>query len=303
MNFGPLTEDTDSFKIMDAALDYGINFFDTANVYGWKIGEGITEQIVGRWLAQGGNRRDKIVLATKVYGSMGESPNERGLSAFHIRRACEESLQRMGTDHIDLYQMHHIDRTAPWDEIWQAMEQLVQEGKVIYVGSSNFAGWHIAQAQERAMKRNFLGLVSEQSLYNLSERSIELEVIPACEAYGLGLIPWSPLAGGVLAGILKKAKEGRRSEKFAQENLEKVRDRVEEYESYCSELGMDPADLALAWLLQQPSVTAPIIGPRTMDQLDGAVNVMDMELDEAILQKLDEIWPGPGDPAPEAYAW
>jgi aryl-alcohol dehydrogenase-like predicted oxidoreductase len=303
MNFGPLTEETDSFEIMDAALDHGINFFDTANVYGWKTGEGVTEKIIGRWLAQGGNRREKIVLATKVYGSMGEWPNERGLSAYHIRRACEDSLQRMGTDHIDLYQMHHIDRTAPWDEIWQAMEQLVQEGKVIYVGSSNFAGWHIAQAQETAKQRNFLGLISEQSLYNLTERSIELEVIPACEEYGLGLIPWSPLAGGVLAGILKKSEEGRRSEKFAQENLEKVRDQVEEYETYCSDMGMDPADVALAWLLHQPTVTSPIIGPRTMGQLDGAVQVMDMELDETMVQKLDEIWPGPGGPAPEAYAW
>ena len=147
MNFGPHTDEADSYEIMDQALEEGINFFDTANVYGWKIGEGITEHIIGRWLAQGGGRRDKIVLATKVYGSMGEDPNERRLSAYHIRRACEDSLQRMQTDHIDLYQMHHIDRQTPWEEIWQAMEQLVREGKVLYVGSSNFAGWHIAQAQ------------------------------------------------------------------------------------------------------------------------------------------------------------
>ena len=198
MNFGPETDEADSFTIMDKALDEGINFFDTANVYGWKIGEGITEHIIGRWLSQGGGRREKIVLATKVYGRMGEGPNERRLSAYHIRHACEESLRRLQTDHIDLYQMHHIDRETSWDEIWQAMEQLVREGKVLYVGSSNFAGWHIAQAQCTAAARNFLGLVSEQSLYNLSSRTIELEVIPTCRAYGLGIIPWSPLAGACL---------------------------------------------------------------------------------------------------------
>lgn len=181
MNFGPVTNEEDSFAIMDRALDAGINFFDTANVYGWKRGEGITENIIGRWLKQGGGRREKIVLATKVYGVMGDWPNEGRLSAYHIRRACEESLRRMQTDHIDLYQMHHIDRDTPWEEVWQAMEQLVREGKVIYVGSSNFAGWHIAQANETARARHFMGLVSEQSLYNLNARMIELEVIPACE--------------------------------------------------------------------------------------------------------------------------
>ncbi|MCD4687297.1 MAG: aldo/keto reductase, partial [Anaerolineae bacterium] len=187
MNFGPLTTEEDSFAIMDQALELGINFFDTANVYGWKTGEGVTEQIIGRWMAQGGGRREKIVLATKVYGGMGDWPNEARLSAYHIKRACEESLRRMQTDHIDLYQMHHIDRQTPWEEVWQAMEQLVREGKVLYVGSSNFAGWHIAQAQGTAQPRHFMGLVAEQSLYNLTARTIELEVIPACEAYGLGL--------------------------------------------------------------------------------------------------------------------
>ena len=207
MNFGPYTSDADSFKIMDKALELGINFFDTANVYGWKTGEGVTEKIIGRWFEQGGGRREKVVLATKVYGRMGDWPNESKLSAYHIKRACEESLQRMKTDHIDLYQMHHIDRDTPWEEIWQAMEQLVREGKVLYVGSSNFAGWHIAQAQGEAKARNFMGLVSEQSLYNLRDRMIELEVIPACEEYGLGLIPWSPLAGGLLGGALRKLKK------------------------------------------------------------------------------------------------
>ncbi len=303
MNFGPNTSEKDAFAIMDRALELGINFFDTANTYGWKKGEGITEQIIGRWLSQGGGRRDKIVLATKVYGVMGDGPNDRGLSAYHIRKACEDSLRRLKTDHIDLYQMHHIDRDTPWEEIWQAMEQLVREGKVIYVGSSNFAGWHIAQAQCEAQKRNFMGLVSEQSLYNLTNRMIELEVIPACQEYGLGIIPWSPLASGLLAGSLDKVKTGRRAEEGTQKRAQQLRDKLEKYEAFCRELGEEPANVALAWLLHQPAVTAPIIGPRTLEQLEGATRAVEIKLSDEVLGKLDEIWPGPGGPAPEAYAW
>jgi aryl-alcohol dehydrogenase-like predicted oxidoreductase len=303
MNFGPQTSEDDSHTIMDKALELGINFFDTANVYGWKTGEGVTEQIVGRWFAQGGRRRDKVVIATKVYGGMGQWPNESRLSAYHIKKACEDSLRRLQTDHIDLYQMHHIDRDTPWEEIWQAMEQLVREGKVIYVGSSNFAGWHIAQANSIAQRRNFLGLVSEQSLYNLAERSVELEVLPACEAFGLGVIPWSPLMGGILAGILEKKSEGRRSSERADERLAKYRPQVEKYETFCKEMGEKPADVALAWLLTNKVVTAPIIGPRTMDQLEGSLRALEIEFSDEQLQQLDEIWPGPGGPAPEAYAW
>jgi aryl-alcohol dehydrogenase-like predicted oxidoreductase len=303
MNFGPLTSETDSFTIMDKALESGINFFDTANVYGWQKGKGVTERIIGRWLAQGGGRREQIVLATKVYGAMGDGPNERGLSAYHIRRACEESLRRLQTDHIDLYQMHHVDRNTPWEEIWQAMQQLVREGKVIYVGSSNFGALHIAQAQCGVLARGFMGLVSEQSLYNLSARMIELEVIPACRTYGLGLIPWSPLAGGLLAGALQKAAEGRRAAERVQEAIEKHRDQLEAYEAFCQELGKKPADVALAWLLHNPNVTAPIVGPRTLEQLEGSLRALEIELSEDVLARLDEIWPGPGGEAPEAYAW
>ena len=303
MNFGPLTSEEDSFAIMDHALELGFNFFDTANVYGWKTGEGVTEQIIGRWLAQGGGRREKIVLATKVFGRMGDWPNESRLSAYHIKRACEESLRRLQTDHIDLYQMHHIDRDAPWEEVWQAMEQLVHEGKVLYVGSSNFAGWHIAQAQCAAKERHFLGLVSEQSLYNLTARTVELEVLPACEAYGLGVIPWSPLAGGILGGALQKVSEGRRVSEETQKRIKELRPQLEKYEAFCKELGEKPADVALAWLLHNPAVTSPIIGPRTMEQLEGSMRALEIKLDEEALSKLDAIWPGPGGPAPEAYAW
>lgn len=303
MNFGPLTGESDSFAIMDKALELGINFFDTANVYGRKLGEGVTEQIIGRWFAQGGGRREKVVIATKVYGKMGDWPNESRLSALQIKRACEASLRRMQTDYIDLYQMHHVDRNTPWEEIWQAMEQLVREGKVLYIGSSNFAGWHIAQANEAAARRNFMGLVSEQSLYNLNARMIELEVIPACANYGLGIIPWSPLGGGLLGGVLRKAAEGRRADTNMQERIEKHRPQLEAYEGLCRQMGEQPADVALAWLLKQPTVTAPIIGPRTMEQLTGSLRALEIALSDATLAQLDEIWPGPGGPAPEAYAW
>jgi aryl-alcohol dehydrogenase-like predicted oxidoreductase len=303
MNFGPLTSEADSFAIMDRALELGINFFDTANVYGWKTGEGITEQIIGRWFAQGGGRREKVVIATKVYGKMGDWPNESRLSALHIKRACEGSLRRLQTDYIDLYQMHHIDRDTPWEEIWQAMEQLVREGKVLYIGSSNFAGWHIAQANEEARRRNFMGLVSEQSLYNLSARMIELEVIPACQSYGVGIIPWSPLGGGLLGGVLQKAAEGRRADARMQERIDRHRVQIEAYEGFCRELGEQPADVALAWLLRQPTVTAPIIGPRTIEQLNGSLRALEITLSDEALARLDAIWPGPGGPAPEAYAW
>ena len=303
MNFGPETDEATSFAIMDRALALGINFFDTADVYGWVKGEGVTEQILGRWFAQGGGRRDKVVLATKAYGAMGDWPNEGRLSALHIRRACEASLRRMGVDHIDLYQMHHIDRHTPWEEIWQAMEQLVREGKVLYVGSSNFPGYQIAKANERASQRHFLGLVSEQSLYNLTERTIELEVLPACEDYGLGLIPWSPLAGGLLGGVLAKADQGRRASERIQKEVARLRPQLEQYEAFCRELGAGPGDVALAWLLQNLAVTAPIVGPRTVAQLEEACKALELTLSDEALDRLDAIFPGPGGPAPEAYAW
>lgn len=303
MNFGPQTPEDESHAIMDAALDLGINFFDTANVYGWKKGEGVTEQIIGRWWAQGGGRREKVVLATKLYGAMSDWPNDSKLSALNIRRACDASLQRLQTDYIDIYQMHHVDRDTPWEEIWQAMEVLVQQGKILYVGSSNFAGWHIVKANEAAKRRNFMGLVSEQSKYSLNERTVELEVIPACEDYGVGLIPWSPLGGGLLGGVLKKISEGRRSYEGMQKQIEQYRPQIEAYEAFCVEIGEQPADVALAWLLNNPVVTAPIIGPGTVEQLTGSLRALEIKLTEEQLKRLDEIWPGPGGPAPEAYAW
>jgi aryl-alcohol dehydrogenase-like predicted oxidoreductase len=303
MNFGPFTSEEDSYKIMDRAFELGINFFDTANVYGWDKGKGVTENIIGRWLAKGEGRRDKIVLASKVYGEMGDGVNESKLSAYHIKKACEGSLKRLQTDHIDLYQMHHVDRATPWEEIWQAMEQLVKEGKVLYIGSSNFAAWNIVEANYKAKERHLLGLVSEQSIYSLRNRHIELEVIPACKAMGMGLIPWSPLGGGILCGVLEGQKEGRRTREPLLKSIDKLRPQLESYEKLCKEVGHAPADVALAWVISNPIVTAPIVGPRTLEQLEANVNASAIKLSEEILNKLNEIWPGPGNQAPEAYAW
>jgi aryl-alcohol dehydrogenase-like predicted oxidoreductase len=303
MNFGPETTEADSHSIMDSALAQGINFFDTANVYGQHKGKGATEEIVGRWFAQGGQRREKTVLATKLYGDMGDWPNDGKLSARNIRLALDASLRRLQTDYIDLYQFHHIDRNTPWDEIWQAMETAVAQGKILYNGSSNFAGWHIATAQAEAHRRNYTGLVSEQSIYNLLNRAIELEVIPAAQANGMGVIPWSPLNGGLLGGVLRKERDGkRRLEGGSPKMLETHRDAIEKYEDFAAELGHEPGDVGLAWLLHQPGVTAPIIGPRTQEQLDAGVRALDVTLDAAALARLDEIFPG-HKPAPEDYAW
>ena len=303
MNFGPHTSEEDSHTILDTAVAYGINFVDTANVYGRHLGVGATEEIIGRWFDKGENRRDTVVLATKVFGQMGELPNESRLSKLAIIHQCEASLRRLRTDRIDLYQMQHIDREAWWDEIWEAMDHLKRQGKILYVGSSNFAGWHIARANEIASWRRSLGLATEQSVYNLMQRTIELEVIPSVTEYGMGLIPYSPLAGGLLASALEKVTEGRRSQDYMLGRIEQERQQLDRWEHVCKELGERPADVALAWLLHQPAVTAPIIGPRTEEQLEGSFRALEVRLDEDVLRKLDEIFPGPGGPAPEAYAW
>ncbi len=310
MNFGPETSEQDSYAIMDRAHESGVNFFDTANVYGWEKGEGITEKIIGGWFEQGGGRRERTVLATKLYGSMGDWPNENKLSALNIRRAAEASLRRLNTDYLDLYQMHHVDRNTPWDEIWEAFSVLHQQGKVLYFGSSNFAGWHLAQAQEAARARHFLGLVSEQSIYNLMTRWVELEVLPAARHYGIGVIPWSPLHGGLLGGVLRKQREGaasRSNSGRAADSLAEHQEAIEAYEKLAADLGAHPADVGVAWLLHQEGVTAPIVGPRTMEQFEGSLRAVDLKLDADTLARLDELFPAPGPngskPAPEAYAW
>lgn len=308
MNFGPYTEEKDAFRIMDKALDLGINFFDTANVYGGEDHRGWTEEIIGRWFAQGGGRREKVVLATKVYGPMNDDndgPNaDGGLSAYKIRRHLEGSLDRLQTDHVELYQMHHVDRNVSWEELWGVFEGAVNAGKVYYIGASNFAGWHLVKAQAAAAKRNFLGLVSEQHKYHLLCREPELEVLPAALDLGIGVIPWSPLAGGLLGGnALKKLAGSRTAQGWAAEEAEAKRKTLEAFAALAKDMGEQEADIALAWLLNNPAVTAPIIGPRTEEQLEGALRALEIELTPEILKKLDEIFPGPGRPAPEAYAW
>ncbi|WP_030254447.1 aldo/keto reductase [Streptomyces violens] len=312
MNFGPQTDEADSHTIMDAALGAGVNFFDTANVYGWGENKGRTEEIIGSWFAKGGDRRDKVVLATKVYGNMGPDggtvwPNHDKLSAVNIRRAVDASLKRLGTDYIDLYQFHHVDRSTPWDEIWQAMDVLVQQGKILYAGSSNHAGWHIAQANETAARRGSYGLVSEQCLYNLAERRAEMEVIPAAESYGLGVIPWSPLHGGLLGGAIRKEREGGGARTTSGRAADALADpttraQIQAYEDACAKYDLEPGEVALAWLLTRPGVTGPIVGPRTTDQLASALRAVELTLPEELLRSLDEIFPGPG-PSPEAFAW
>ncbi|PRH78363.1 aldo/keto reductase [Streptomyces solincola] len=308
MNFGPQTDEAGSHAIMDAALDAGVNFWDTANVYGWGENKGRTEEIIGSWFARGGDR-DKVVLATKVYANMAADgdpwPNHDKLSAVNIRRAVEASLRRLNTDYIDLYQFHHIDRDTPFEEIWQAIDVLVQQGKILYAGSSNFPGYKIAQANEAAARRGSLGLVSEQCLYNLAERRAEMEVVPAARDYGLGVIPWSPLHGGLLGGVLRKENEGgRRASGRSADALANtsMREKVQAYEDLLDKHGLEPGEAALAWLLTRPGVTGPIVGPRTAEQLDSALRAVELELSEEVLTGLDEIFPGPG-PSPEAFAW
>jgi aryl-alcohol dehydrogenase-like predicted oxidoreductase len=306
MNFGVDTEEKDAFRILDAALDAGINFVDTANIYGWGTNAGRTEEILGRWFALGGGRREKTVLATKFYGDMSDpndGPNgEGGLSAYKLRRHLDGSLRRLQTDHIELYQMHHVDRNVGWAELWGGFEVAVQQGKIGYVGSSNFAGWDLAVAQGEAKARGFLGLVSEQHKYNLLTRLPELEVLPAAEALGIGVIPWSPLDGGMLGGTALSASAGART-RGQKERAEKLRPQLEAYAAVCREIGESEDVVSLAWLLANPAVTAPIIGCRTLEQFEKSLRAAELELGADVLAKIDEIFPGPGGSAPKAYAW
>ncbi|MFG2722845.1 aldo/keto reductase [Streptomyces sp. NPDC048416] len=317
MNFGSETDKAVSHALMDAALDAGVNFFDTANIYGVDGDKGLTEKIIGSWFARGGGRRDKVVLATKMYGDMTQDkawstseawPNHNKLSALNIRRAVEASLKRLGTDHIDVYQFHHVDRATPFEEIWQAVDVLITQGKILYAGTSNFPGYKIAQANEIAARTGRLGLVSEQCLYNLAERRAEMEIVPAAQEYGLGVIPWSPLHQGLLGGALRKEREGtgarttRTGRSAAGLADPAVRAKVQAYEDLLAQHDLDPGEVALAWLLSRPGVTGPIVGPRTPDHLQSALRALELELSEELLGALDEIFPGPG-PSPEAFAW
>ncbi|GAA4608619.1 NDP-hexose 2,3-enoyl reductase [Actinoplanes octamycinicus] len=302
MNFGWQIDEDAAHAVLGHAADLGINLVDTANMYGREDGDGLSERIIGSWLAKTG-ARDRTVLATKVYAPMSADPNDRGLSARNIIASCEASLRRLGTDWIDLFQMHHIDRGTPWEEIWQAMETLTTQGKIRYAGSSNFAGWHLARAQAAADRRHHLGIVSEQCKYNLLTRHVELEVLPAAAELGIGILPYSPLHFGALSGALRKQRDGvpGRSVLHAPDRVEPHRAALQRFEDLCAELGSAPTAVAIGWLLSRPEVTAPILGPRTPEQLDVPVTPLPAD----VLARLDEIFPpvGNGGPAPEAWAW
>ena len=301
LNFGYKTEEAIAHKMMDHAHERGVNFFDTSNVYGTNDfkGEANSEIIIGKWIAQGGGRRERTVLATKLYNPKGSWPNEGRLSAFHIRQACEDSLRRLKTDRIDLYQMHHVDRYTPWEEIWEAMTVLRMQGKILYVGSSNFGGWHIAAAQEAARQRNFMGLVSEQSIYNLATREIEMEVIPAAQHYGVGVLSWSPLHRGMLAGVLH-ADEPRG--RYTDEQLARFRSQLQRYEALCERISISPSQVALAWVLARPGITGAVIGPSTIAQIDDAIQANELQLSDETVSELEDIFPG-YKTSPEQYAW
>jgi aryl-alcohol dehydrogenase-like predicted oxidoreductase len=308
-NFGTVTDEKEAFRIMDAAVDAGINFFDTANGYPEYGKSGLTEKIIGRWFAQGGGRREKTVLATKVY-TFTEDPNDgpnegHGLSTYKIRRHLEASLKRLQTEHIELYQMHHVDTSVTWDELWDVFESSFIQGKIDYVGSCNFAGLHLMQAHMDARKRHFLGLVSEQHKYNLLCRLPELELIPTVEYLNIGLLPYSPLAEGRLAGsrLFDQAKSRRKPVDTGTEKGRKLQEQLGAYAELCTGIGESESNVAIAWLLSNKAVTSPVIGPRTADQLTGILRALEIKLDSDTLNKLDEIFPGPGGSAPKAYAW
>ena len=305
-NFGTRTDEQEAFRIMDAALEAGINFFDTANHYPNFVNCGRSEEFIGRWFAQGNGRRERVVLATKVYQPMmdpSDGPNnEGGLSKYKIRRHLEGSLKRLQTDYVELYQMHHVDRNAGWDEIWEAFEVLTYQGKIGYAGSSNFPAWCLALAQAAAQERHFLGLISEQHKYNLLCRLPELEVLPAARKLGIGVLAYSPLANGLLAGKALQPAEGSRAA-LGKEYAERHRGQFMAFDALCRDLGESGANVALAWLLANPAITCAIVGPRTREQLEGSIRAADLALDGEALRRLDAAFPGPGGPAPEAYAW
>lgn len=296
MNFGSSIDEKDAFNIMDAALDIGINYFDTANNYGKSIQkEGISETIIGKWFEKGGGRREKVILSTKVYEPMRENnPNDvPGLSAYKIRRHFVDSLRRLKTDHVEIYYMHHVDRSISWDEILPVFQGLIQKGDVDYLASSNFAGWNIADVQAEAKKANMFGLICEQHKYNLLSRMPELEVLPSAENHGMGVVAWSPLGGGLLS----------RHVRDRQIEDEVLHHQLQQFHRLSIEAGENEDTLALAWLLSNPAVTAPIIGPRTPEQLYDAVRAVEISMNDCLMKDLDKIFPGPGGQAPEAYAW
>ncbi len=314
MHFGNKTDQEEAFKIMDRALELGINFFDTANVYGGANNRGGSEEIIGNWLQQRSGNRDRVVLATKVFGQMANTslPNEeRGISAYKVRKHVADSLRRLKTDHIDVYQVHHIDRTISGEAFWGIFERLVANGDVLYTGSSNFPGWGLTKFQMLAWQRGFLGLVSEQTQYNLLNRIPELEVLPAAELFGIGVLAYMPLAGGLLTGKLQ-APEGSRTSSVEREygiELGEHNQQLKGFSDLCRELGEKEHVVATAWTLAHPAVASAIVGIRTVEQLEGIERAAELTLSDEVMGRLNELFdinkgrPLKSGPAPEAYAW
>jgi aryl-alcohol dehydrogenase-like predicted oxidoreductase len=315
MHFGSRTSEQESFKIMDRALEMGINFFDTANVYGGSDNRGGSETIIGKWFQQNPTNRDKVVLATKVYGKMSNEswPNTAaGISAYKVRKHVEDSLRRLQTDHIDLYQIHHIDYTVTPEEFWGTFDRLVNDGKMLYLGSSNFPGWGLAKYQMQALARGSMGFISEQTMYNLLCRYPELEVLPASLDMGIGVIPYMPLAGGLLTGKTQSI-EGSRTSQVEDEygiKLGQTNSMMAQFSELCKEIGESESVVAIAWTLAHPAIPSAIVGIRTFQHLDNMDRAAELKLDAEIMHRLDEIFPTQagrslrtGKTAPEAYAW
>jgi aryl-alcohol dehydrogenase-like predicted oxidoreductase len=291
MNFGGPTAEEDSIAIINRALDGGFNFIDTANVYN----AGESERIVGKALAQNG-KRDHIVLATKVYGDMGPGPNEKGVSRYHIIKACEDSLRRLQTDRIDLYQLHRPSLTVPQDETLRAFDDLVRSGKVVYIGASTHPAWIVMEALAASEKYGLVRYISEQPPYNLLDRRIENELVPLAKKYGLGLLPWSPLAGGILAGRYASKNEmpedsrgARAGTMFTDRISEQGVEIAQKVGEMARERDLTPAQLALLWCKDQPAVTSPIIGPRTMQHIEDFIPVLEMTLADEDRTRFDEL--------------
>lgn len=312
MHFGNKTSEKESFKIMDKALDMGVNFFDTANVYGTPTGT--TETIIGKWFEKNKGKRDQIVLASKVYNTMARDrfvPNDlSGISKYKVKKHLEDSLRRLNTDHLDLYQIHHIDRRVQVDEFFEIFEGLKSDGSILYLGTSNYPGWALAKLQTEAKYRHSLGIISEQSQYNLLNRLPELEVMPACEALGIGLFPYMPLAGGLLTGKIKTMDGTRSKEMEEQYNIAVGSDeRLLKFSKLSGELGEKENVVATAWVLSHPVVSSAIVGIRTLEQLDDLEASVNLTLSDDFIKELNTIFDINNGrrimegPAPEAYAW
>jgi aryl-alcohol dehydrogenase-like predicted oxidoreductase len=314
VHFANRTPEAEAITIMDRALEMGINFWDTANVYsgGGEL-RGASEAIIGRYFQSRPGSRDRVILATKVFGSMDDvdDPNfERGVSAYKVRKHVEDSLRRLQTDRIDLYQTHHLDRSITLEEFWGLFEKLVADGKALHMGSSNFPGWALAKYQMAAMRRGFMGFVSEQTMYNLLCRWPELEVLPAALDMGIGVIPYMPLAGGILSAKAQSEAGSRTASVENEYGIAVNSEPIKAYQALCRDLGESPIAVAIAWTLAQPAVSSAIVGIRAPSHLDEMERAAELELDTETLKRLDEVFDTnrgrpirTGQPAPEAYAW